>query len=230
MDHESPSLDRAARMTLVAAPLLTLLARTLTVPWDDSHPAKYVQHLADAPTRSDIGASLVVLAAALSIPATLYLTALARAHRARLGLVGGVLAVAGWVGVAGVGTKSLDAGQIVRHSSRDTAISVTHHLAVDVHTIDLLTLAGVVGFVLLALCLRGDGRIPRAATVLIGLGGAATMFTSQGPIPALVLGASLTLFLGQSWLATVSSGSTPIRSQPPTLDQPYAREVEDFRR
>jgi hypothetical protein len=209
-------LEPWARVVLVAAPLLTVVARTVSVPWDDSHPAKFVQHVAASPIRSDIGATLVILGATLSIPAVLFLARLARTQRARLGWIGGALAVTGCVGIAGVGTKSLAAGQIVRHSPRDTAISLSRHLAVDVHTIDLLTFAGVAGYVLLAMCLYRDRQNPRAIAILIGLGGMATMFTSQGPIRVLILTAAFIALAGQGWLAGLVSRTVPATPKPPT--------------
>jgi len=192
---------------LVAAPLTTTIARLLSVPWDDQRHAKMVREIADAPVRSDLGATLVVIGAALSVGATIYLTVLARRHRPTLGAVGGVLAVLGFIGVACVGTKSLDAGQIVRHSSPDTAASILGHLSQDIPSVDLLPVIGMVGYALLAIGLYRDRGNPRVLPFLIGLGGAATMITSEGPIRALVLGSALVLLAGQTWLALIDKAS-----------------------
>lgn len=108
----------------------------------------------------------------------------------------------------------------MRHSPRDTAITVSRHLAVDIKAVDLLTLAGVAGFVFLAMCLYRSQQTPRASAVLIGLGGLATMVTSQGPIPALVMASAVIWLVGQAWLALSLSRIDRTPSQPaPTVEQ-----------
>jgi hypothetical protein len=209
---DATSLRPWGRAALIGGPALIVVARLVSVPWDDSHPADYVRHVADAPGRSDVGATLVVIAAAISIAAMVYLTALARAERPRLGLVGGVLAAAGYVGMVGMGTKSLDAGQIVRYSPRGTAVSVSQHLALDVHTIDLLILCGTVGYIVIAVCLYRDQHTSRALAVLIGFGGVTTMFTSGGPIRVLIVTTALVLLAAQGWLAEGSRSPAALRS------------------
>ncbi|MCW2544426.1 MAG: hypothetical protein JWM40_1978 [Frankiales bacterium] len=216
---QARSLRPLGRAALIGAPALIVVARLVSVPWDDSHPADYVRHVAGAPVRSDIGATLIVLAAAVSIAAIVYLTELARAERPRLGLLGGILAGAGYVGMVGMGTKSLDAGQIIRHSPRATAISVSQHLALDVHTIDLLIISGTIGYILIAVCLYRDQLTPHALAILIGFGGVTTMFTSGGPIRPLIVGAALLLTAGQTWLAGTSRSTANERAGG-RLDQP----------
>jgi hypothetical protein len=188
-------------VALVAGPALIVGARLVSVPWDDSHPGEYVQNVADSPLLSDIGASLVVLAASISIAGMVYLTQIARTHRPRLGLVGGVLAIAGYIGMIGMGTKSLDAGQIVRHTPTETASSLSKHLALDVPTIDLLIISGTIGYILLAVCLFGSPQSTRVMSILIGFAGVTTIFTSGGPIRVLIVATAALLLLGQGWLA-----------------------------
>jgi hypothetical protein len=204
MTVDTNSLQPWGLAALIGAPALIVVARLVSVPWDDSHPAEYVRHVADAPGRSDIGATLVVIAAAVSIAAMVFLTALARAERPRLGLLGGILAAAGYVGMIGMGTKSLDAGQIVRHSPRETASLVSQHLALDVHTIDLLILVGTIGYILIAVCLYRDQHTSRALAILIGFGGVTTLFTSGGPIRVLIVTTAVVLLAAQGWLAAGS--------------------------
>lgn len=204
MTADTKSLEPLGRAALIGAPILIVIARLVSVPWDDSHPADYVRHVANSPARSDIGATLVVVAAAVSIAAMFYLTALARTDRPRLGLLGGILTVAGYLGMVGMGTKSLDAGQIVRHSPRATAISVSQHLALDVHTIDLLIISGTIGYILIAVCLFRDRHTRRVIAILIGFGGVTTIFTSGGPIRPLIVATALILLAGQGWLAATA--------------------------
>ena len=117
-----------ATVSLVAAPVVLLIARTLNVPWPgDSGPekvGKYVQHVADAPDRSDLGAALVLLGALVLLPGVLYLGGVARSRMPRLGAVATALTVTGCVGIAVVGAISVVDGQIVRHSPPSAAVAV----------------------------------------------------------------------------------------------------------
>lgn len=89
----------------------------------------------------------------------------------------------------------------MRRSPPDTAASVLGHFAKDVPTVDLLIILGMVGYALLAICLYRDRGNPRILPFLVGIRGAATMITAEGPILSLVLTAALLLLIGQGWLA-----------------------------
>src|SRR5258706_9939644 len=82
---------------------------------------------------------------------------------------------------------------------------------------DMPILLGVRGFILLAVCLFRSRRVPRVAAILIGLGGAATTVTSQGPIRPLLLTAAGILLIGQGWLVVAARPTAdPQASEPPT--------------
>jgi len=202
-----------ATVSLVAAPVVLLIARTLNVPWPgDSGPekvGKYVQHVADAPDRSDLGAALVLLGALVLLPGVLYLGGVARSRMPRLGAVATALTVTGCVGIAVVGAISVVDGQIVRHSPPSAAVAVISQYSSNIPAIDALVLVGALGFVLLAIALFRSRPVPRVSAVLIGLGGAATVFTSEGPIRALLLLAVAVLLAGQSWAAVAGNTATP---------------------
>jgi hypothetical protein len=199
-----PRIPVIAGVSLIAAPLVLLVARTLNVPWPgDSGVVKvgrYVQQIADDPTRSDLGAALVLLGAVLLLPAVLYLGTVARTRTPRLGAVAMALTVIGCVGIANVGAISAIDRQIVQHSPTPVAVEVTRQYNEHIPIVDAPLLLGVLGFILLAVCLFLSRRVPRMAAILIGLGGAVTTITAQGPIQPLLLTAAGTLLIGQGWL------------------------------
>src|SRR5436305_1393707 len=108
--HTQPRIPPIAAAGLIGAPLVLLIARTPNVPWPgDSGVVKvgrYVQQIADDPTRSDLGAALVLIGAVLLLPAVLYLGTLARTRTPRLGAVATALTVIGCVGIANIGAVS----------------------------------------------------------------------------------------------------------------------------
>ncbi len=203
-----PRMSLTAGASLIAAPFVLLIARTLNVPWPgDSGVEKvgrYVQQISDDPARSDGGAALVIVGAILLIPAVLYLGTLARASMPRLGSVAVALTVVGCAGICAVGAVSVISGQIVQHSPTPVAIEITRQYNENIPAVDTPILLGVLGFILLAICLFRSHQSPRTGAILIGLGGATTMITSEGPIRALLLAATAILLIGQGWLAITS--------------------------
>jgi hypothetical protein len=215
-----PRIPVIAGVSLIAAPLVLLVARTLNVPWPgDSGVVKvgrYVQQIADDPTRSDLGAALVLLGAVLLLPAVLYLGTVARTRTPRLGAVAMALTVIGCVGIANVGAISAIDRQIVQHSPTPVAVEVTRQYNEHIPIVDAPLLLGVLGFILLAVCLFLSRRVPRMAAILIGLGGAVTTITAQGPIQPLLLAAAGTLLIGQGWLVVAVRPT----AEPQTSDRP----------
>jgi hypothetical protein len=199
-------VDGMTRFALIAAPVLMIIGRLLTVPHDDQRRTAYIQQVADHPVRSDTGAALTLFASTLLIPVVLALTAAARGRNPRFGRVAGALSIIGCVGTAGVATVSLVAGQLARHTPLDVAATIWGHLALDLGPVDLMVLLGVLGFLLLGVALFRSRSVPRGAAVLAGLGGAATMITSQGPIRALVVGTAVVLLAGTGWIAAGLQG------------------------
>jgi hypothetical protein len=100
-------------------------------------------------------------------------------------------------------------GQIVRHSPPQTAMEIIRHFNVDIPVADVPLLLGALGFILLAVGLYRSHRAPRVAAILIGLGGAATLITSEGPIRPLLIAATGILLAAQSWLVAATSLNRP---------------------
>ena len=216
-----PRIAMIAGASLIAAPLVLLVARTLNVPWPgDSGVVKvglYVRQIADDPTRSDLGAAPVLLGAVLLLPAVLHLGAVARTRTPRLGAVATALTVIGCVGIANVGALSATNRKIVQHSPTPVAVEVIRQYDGNNPIVDLPILLGVLGFILLAVCLFRSRRVPRVAAVLIGLGGAATAITSEGPVRPLLLIAAAILLIGQGWLVVAARPTAdPQASEPQT--------------
>jgi len=211
----------AAAASLIGAPLVLLVARTLNAPWPgDSGVVKvgrYVQQIADDPTRSNLGAALVLLGAVLLVPAVLYLGTVARTRTPRLGAVATALTVIGCVGIAAVGAVSAVDVLIVRHTPAPAAVEVIREYNGNLPIVDAPILLGVLGFILLAVGLFRSRRVPRAAAILIGLGGAATAITSQGPVRPLLIAAVGLLLIGQGWLVVAAHpAADPRASERPT--------------
>jgi hypothetical protein len=150
------------------------------------------------------GAALVLLGAILLLPAVLHLGTVARTRTPRLGAVAQTLTVIGCVGIAAVGAVSAVDGQIVRHSPAPVAVEAIRQYSENLPIVDAPILLGALGFILLAISLFRSRHIPRAAAVLVGLGGAATAITSQGPVRPLLLAAVGLLLIGQGWLVVAA--------------------------
>jgi hypothetical protein len=82
----------------------------------------------------------------------------------------------------------------------------------------LAVVIGVVGFLLLAVGLYRSSEVPRAAAVLVGIGGAATLFTSGGPARPFLVTAAAVALAGFGWVAAAvrdrvsASASRPSRA------------------
>jgi hypothetical protein len=220
--NAKPGIPPIAAASLIGAPLVLLIARTLNVPWPGDSGAvkvsRYVQQIADNPARSDLGAALVLVGAVLLLPAALYLGTVARTRTPRLGAVATALTMIGCVGIATVGAVSAVDGQIVRHTPAQAAVAVIRQYNGNLPIVDAPILLGVLGSILLAIGLFRSRRVPRAAAILIGLSGAATAITSQGPIRPLLLAAVGVLLIAQGWLVVAAR----LTAHPQASDQPTA--------
>ena len=131
--------------------------------------------------------------------------------------LGAALTVIGCVGIANVGAVSAVDGQIVRHIPASAAVGVIRQYNENLPIVDTPILLGVLGFILLAVGLFRSRRVPRAAAILIGLGGAATAITTEGPIRPLLLAAVGILLIGQGWLFVAARpAADPQVSEQPT--------------
>ena len=194
-----------AKVALVTAPLVVLAARFLLVPyWDEAD--VYIRDVAEDPGRSDLGASLVIVGAMLLLGSVLVLARLVAVDHPRTAVTGAILAVIGCVGMACVSMAALVAGQMVRLGDTEASVALwdrvwNSHKLWPIMTVHL----GALGFIVLAVGLFRAGAVPRAAAVVVGLGGATTMTTAAGPIrPLLIIAAAIAL-VGFTWVAREDS-------------------------
>lgn len=99
------------------------------------------------------------------------------------------------------GAMSLTTGQMIQHAPHEIAAIVVTHLTVDTHAIDILTLLGSVGWLILGVSTFRSRQLPRITAVLVAFGGFSTTFTSGGPIRVLVVATALLLLVGTSLAA-----------------------------
>lgn len=187
--------------TLILAPLLLIVARTQLVPYEDDA-GTYIGLVAEDPARSDLGASLVIIAALLLIPAVLTLAGIARGHAPRLTTIGGAMAVIGCVGMACIATAALVAGQAVRLGPQSAAANLWDQVWNESKIWPILLVhIGAIGCIVLAITLYRSGLVPRVAAVLVGIGGATTMSTAAGPIRGALIGTAALALIGFTWVA-----------------------------
>jgi len=210
-------VTRPKAACLVAAPLVAVIARLLGTPWLEE-PGEYLTELSRHTGRSDVGAELTLLSALLFIPAVLTLAALVRDRR-RISVVGGALAVAGAVGLAAVSIASLVAGQMARLDNRDAMVDLWDRILAEppMQVFPLLLAAGAVGLATLAVGLYRTRAVPRLAAVLVGVGGAASMLTSVGPVRAAVVGAAAVALAGFAWIAVAAQRPAQPHHAAPTV-------------
>ena len=198
-------MSTLAKVGLIAGPLVVLVARFVLVPyWDEAD--VYIREVADHPGRSDLGASLVVVGAMLLVGGVLELARLVAVEHPRLAVTGAILGVIGCVGMACVAMAALVAGQMVRLGDTDASIALWDRLWNSDKLWPIMTVhLGALGFIVLAVGLFRAGAVPRAASVLVGLGGAMTMTTAAGPIRPLLITAAAIALVGFAWVARAGS-------------------------
>jgi hypothetical protein len=212
------ALTGVQAVSLVAAPLVALVARFLMTPWyqdesDHLDADRYLNALADAASRNDLGAGLTFLSGILFAGAVWVLAGVVRVRMPRLGLVGGWLGVIGAFGISSVGVASMTYNQIARADERDTMISLMNQLYDADQTSGVFfgaMLLGAIGAVLLAIGLYRSKIVPRAAAVLTGLGIAAVMLTAPGPAAAFIVGAAVIATAGMAWVAASLWSRRPV--------------------
>ena len=190
-----------SKIALVTAPLVVLAARLVLVPyWDEAD--VYIREVADHPGRSDLGASLVIVGAMLLVGSVLVLARLVAVDHPRIAVTGAILGVVGCVGMACVSMAALVAGQMVRLGDTVASVELWDRVWNSDKLWPIMTVhLGALGFIVLAVGLFRAGAVPRAAAVLVGLGGATTMTTAAGPIRPLLITAAAIALIGFAWVA-----------------------------
>jgi hypothetical protein len=204
-------------LCLVAAPAVAIAARLLWTPIDDEDSAAYLTALAEHPDRSDVGTFLMILSALLLVPATFALVAIVRDRSARTARIATAMVVTGAFAMTVICALALTATNMAEQPDRARMVDLWDNIYNDPkgQIVFLGIITGVVGFVVLAVVLYRSKRVPRTAAVLVGLGGAATLITSGGPVRALIVTAAALALTGFGWIAasTVGRSSSPPRSQ-----------------
>jgi hypothetical protein len=115
--------------------------------------------------------------------------------------------------MACVAMAALVAGQMVRLGDTDASVALWDRVWNSDKLWPILTVhLGALGFIILAVGLFRAGVVPRATSVLVGLGGAMTMTTAAGPIRPLLIAAAAIALVGFGWVAATSRTVRPAYS------------------
>ena len=197
---DRPGFAPFTAVLLVGAPLVMAVGRLLLVPMNDQGWDAALTDAAAHQNRSDAGWLLSMAAAGLLAAAAFLLAhALGRAGRTRAARVAGVTTAVGWAGCAGI----CAAGMLLSYQGKAADRAVQVQLLKDLnagHTavIFLMCVVGAVGYVVLAVGLARSQVVGKGVAVLLGLGGAATLLTTPGPMKALLVVAAVLLAAGQA--------------------------------
>lgn len=191
-------------LSLLAAPVTAIAARLLWVPYGDGDHTQYIADVAKEPGKADLGAFLMMLSALLLVPAIVTLAAIVRQSRPRLARVAAAMTITGAFGMSALCTIALVATHLARQPDQAAMVELWTGFFNDPkgEFIFLAVLVGVVGFVVLAFGLYRSAEVPRAAAVLVGLGGATMLFTAGGPVRPLLVTSAVLALAGFGWVAT----------------------------
>ena len=196
---------------LVAAPVVALAARLLNTPWyqnDDDTPdnARVLTEIAGSTVANDIGAVLTMVSGMLYVAAAVVLGLWVRSRMPRTATAGLVLASVGGFGLVAFGDQLMIIGQAARleeHRGAMIALLQASYDSPQAGISYLLLVLGALGWVLLGVVLYRGRAIPRAAAVIVALGGAGVMVTAPGPAVSFIAGAAVISLVGMVW-ATVA--------------------------
>lgn len=206
--------------SLLAAPLTAIAARLLWVPYEETdETARYIADLGTHPARADAGVFLMMLSALLFVPATFALAGIVRHRMPRAARIATAMTVIGAFGMAVLCSVALVATHLARQPDQAAMADLWEGFFNDPkgEFIFLAVVIGVVGFGVLAVGLYRSSEVPRVAAVLVGVGGAATLFTSGGPARPFLVTAAVLALAGFGWIAAAVRGriSTPARRPSP---------------
>jgi hypothetical protein len=211
----APRLSTGQVGFLLAAPLAAVAARLLLTPWyqdeaDRPDNARLLDEVVAAPLRNDIGAGLTLLSAILFACAAVVIGGLVRSRSPKVGLAGQALAVVGAFGLASLSAQQMVIMQAARVDDRAAMLDLLDRLytAPQANLFFAVLLLGAVGWALLGFGLYRGRVVPRAAAVLVGIGGVAVMVTAPGPAVAFVAGAAIVAMIGLTWVALAAGRSS----------------------
>ena len=188
---------------LVGAPFLMALGRVLLVPLDDQDWDGVMASMADHRGRSDAGWLLALAASGLLTVTAVILANRAqrrlgphghvhhRHHRPRLGRHR-----------SDVPRRHLPVRRRHRDRPRRTSpIPTDFNESAAVGVVFLMAVLAAVGYIVLAVGLARSGTTSKGSTILIAIGGAATLLTMAGPLTPLLVLAALLLTAGHALAA-----------------------------
>ncbi|HWM74363.1 MAG TPA: DUF4386 family protein, partial [Nocardioides sp.] len=189
---------------LVAAPVVALAARLLNTPWyqnDDDTPdnARVLTEIAGSTVANDIGAVLTMVSGMLYVAAAVVLGLWVRSRMPRTATAGLVLASVGGFGLVAFGDQLMIIGQAARleeHRGAMIALLQASYDSPQAGISYLLLVLGALGWVLLGVVLYRGRVVPRAAAVIVALGGAGVMVTAPGPAVSFIAGAAVISLVG----------------------------------
>jgi len=193
---------------LVAAPVVALAARLLNTPWyqnDDDTPdnARVLTEIAGSTVANDIGAVLTMVSGMLYVAAAVVLGLWVRSRMPRTATAGLVLASVGGFGLVAFGDQLMIIGQAARleeHRGAMIALLQASYDSPQAGISYLLLVLGALGWVLLGVVLYRGRVVPRAAAVIVALGGAGVMVTAPGPAVSFIAGAAVISLVGMVWV------------------------------
>jgi hypothetical protein len=203
------ALSRLQTLSLLAAPLTAILARLLWVPYEEAdETTQYIADLGKQPTRADVGVFLMMLSALLFVPATFTLAGIVCHRMPRAARIATAMTVIGAFGMAVLCSVALVATHLARQPDQAAMADLWEGFFNDSkgEFVFLAVVVGVVGYLLLAVGLYRSSDVPKLAAVLVGLGAAATLFTSGGPARPLLVTAAVLALAGFGWVAAAVRG------------------------
>jgi hypothetical protein len=221
-DTANESRDRAVTplqtLSLLAAPIVAIVARLIWVPYDDEDLAQYIADVGKEPDRADLGAFMMVLSALLLVPAVLTLASIVRRRMPALAGTAAAMTVTGAFGMSIMCFIAIVATHLARQPDQPAMVELWTGFFNDPkgEVVFLTVLIGVVGFVALAVGLYRSTEVPKPAAVLVGLGGATTLITSGGPVRPLLVTAAVLALAGFGWVAAAERGRVEVTGGDPT--------------
>lgn len=202
-------------LALVSAPAVALVARLLLTPWlqtdNKTDWERIMTTIAENQTAHEIGVLLTYLSGLLYAVAAVAVGRVAREGSRRLAGTGQVLAVVGGFGLVDFAEVTLLASSATRVDDRGAMVTLfdTASTAPLGFVGYLLLVIGAVGWLVLGAALFRTRTGPRAAAVIVGIGGAGVMLTAPGPLVSFIAGSAVVSLVGLAWLAASRPGDGP---------------------
>ena len=203
-----PDVDvgRASGTTalLVGAPLLMAIGRVLLVPLDDQDWDGVMTSMDAHRARSDSGWILALAASGLlSVTAVILANRLRNAGWARTAMFTTVTTALGWAATAATCFAGiyLSVAATATDRAEQVLLQESFEEAAALGVVFLMAVLAAVGYIVLAVGLARSGTTTKGTSILIAIGGAATLLTMGGPLTPLLVLAALLLTAGHALAA-----------------------------